>query len=86
MSGIRQTARSVLSRRLSVADVIEAATWLAIPYVLIGLFWAFFHVDEVRHLEGLLQTHVPAGAEMTAYLLVAATWPAYLVVAAVCVA
>ncbi len=86
MSGIRRTARRVLSRRLSVADVIEAATWLAIPYVAIGLLWAFFHVEEVHHLEGLLQTHVPAGAEMTAYLLVAAMWPGYLVVSAVCVA
>ena len=85
MSGIRQATRRVLSRRLSVADVIEAAAWLAIPYVVIGLAWAFFHVQEVHHLEGLLQTHVPAGASMTAYLLVAAFWPAYLVVPAVCV-
>ena len=84
MADFREATRRVLSKRVSVADVVEAALWLTIPYVLIGLAWAFFHVEEVRQLEGLLQTHVPAGATMTAYLVVAALWPAYLVVPLVC--
>jgi hypothetical protein len=86
MPTIRTVTRSVLSRRLSVADVIELHLWLAIPYVTIGLGWAFFHVDKVRRLEDALQTLVPAGGGMAAYLLVAALWPVYLLVPTVCVA
>jgi hypothetical protein len=85
MSGIRTVTRSVLSRRLAVADVIELGLWLAIPYVTIGLAWAFFHAAEVRHIENLLQTHVPAGGGMAAYLLFAAFWPVHVLVPTVCV-
>jgi hypothetical protein len=85
MSGIRAATRSVLSRRLSVADVIELHLWLLIPYVAIGLGWAFFNVERVRHLEDLLQTLVPAGGGMVAYLLVAAFWPVFLFVPTACV-
>ncbi|PRC42635.1 hypothetical protein C6A85_000000109490 [Mycobacterium sp. ITM-2017-0098] len=83
---IRTATRSVLSRRLSVADVVELHLWLAIPYVTIGLGWAFFHVQEVRHLEDTLQTLLPAGGGMAAYLLVAALWPVFVLVPSVCVA
>ena len=86
MPSIRTVTRSVLSRRLSVADVVELHLWLAIPYVTIGLGWAFFHVDKVRHLEDTLQTLVPAGGGMAAYLLVAGLWPVYLLVPTACVA
>lgn len=86
MSGVREATRRTLSMRVSVADVIETALWLALPYVTIGMVWAFFHGEEVRHLEGLLQTRLPAGGAMAAYLLVAGLWPAYLVFPAVCTA
>lgn len=86
MSFVRTRTRSVLSRRLSVADVIELHLWLAIPYVTIGLAWAFFHVDKVRHLEDMLQTALPAGGGMAAYLLVAGFWPVYVLVPSVCTA
>ncbi|MDW5610225.1 hypothetical protein HZU38_04570 [Mycolicibacterium vanbaalenii] len=85
MPGIRTATRGLLSRRMSVADVVELALWLAIPYVTIGLAWAFFHVEEVRHLEDLLQTRLPAGGGMLAYLLVAALWPVHVLLPAVCV-
>lgn len=86
MSPIRSATRRVLSRRLSVADVVELHLWLAIPYVTIGLAWAFFHVQEIRRLEDALQTLLPAGGGMAAYLLVAALWPVYVLVPTVCVA
>ncbi|WP_370333976.1 hypothetical protein [Mycolicibacterium hippocampi] len=85
MPGIRQAARRLLSRQVSVADAIEAALWLAIPYVAVGLVWAFFQTDELRQLEGVLQPWLPAGAGMAAYLIVAGLWPVYLVLPAVCV-
>lgn len=86
MPGLRTATRRLLSRRLSVADLLELGLWLAIPYVTIGLAWAFFHVEEVRQLENLLQSGLPAGGGMLAYLLVAAVWPVHVLVPAVCVA
>ena len=85
VSGVRVATRRLLSTRVSVAAVIETAMWLAIPYVTIGLAWAFFHFEEVRQLEALLQTRLPAGAAIAAIVIVAGLWPAYLVVPAVCV-
>jgi hypothetical protein len=85
MARIREVTRRVLSRRTSVADIIETALWLAIPYLIVGLVSAFFHVEEVHHLEGLLRNQLPAGGEMAAYLIVAGLWPAYLVAPLVCV-
>ena len=82
---LRTATRRVLSKRLSVADVMELHLWLMIPYVTIGLGWAFFNVERIRHLEDLLQTLVPAGGGMFAYLLVAAFWPVFLFVPTVCV-
>ena len=76
----------MLSRRVSVADLLETALWLAIPYLVIGLVWAFFHSEEVGHLQDLLQAALPVGAEMTAYLLVAGLWPVYVFVPALCLA
>jgi hypothetical protein len=86
MTEIRTATRRLLSRRLSVADVLEIAMWLTIPYAIIGLVWAFFHVDDVRQVEGLLTVRLPAGASMAAYLVVAALWPVYVLIPAVCAA
>lgn len=83
---MRGVVRRVLSRRLSVADVLEIGMWLTIPYLIVGLLWAFFQVEDVRHLEDLLQTRLPAGANMAAYLLVTALWPVYVMVPSVCAA
>ncbi|MGE2833214.1 hypothetical protein [Mycobacterium sp. SMC-4] len=86
MTGLRVATRRLLSRRLSIADVIEIGLWAAIPYLIIGLLWAFFGVEDVRHLEGLLQTRLPAGANIAAYLLVTGLWPVYVMVPTVCAA
>lgn len=81
---IRTATRSLLARRLSVADVIELGLWLAIPYVTIGLAWAFFRFEEVQQLEAILQVRLPAGGGMAAYLLVAALWPVQLLLPTAC--
>jgi hypothetical protein len=39
--------RQVLKYEVSIETLIEVAMWLAIPYLLIGLTWAFFHVEVV---------------------------------------
>ncbi|ORB30259.1 hypothetical protein MPP7335_01256 [Mycolicibacterium parafortuitum] len=82
---MRTRTRSLLSKRVSVAGMIEFGLWMAIPYVVIGLAWAFFNVEKVRHVEDLLQTAFPAGGGIAAYLLMAGLWPLFVLVPSVCV-
>ncbi|BBX67179.1 hypothetical protein [Mycolicibacterium psychrotolerans] len=82
--GIRTAARRLLSRRVSVYDVVELALWLAIPYVAIGLTWAFFQTQQVGAVEDILTTRLPAGADILSYLLVATLWPLSMLIPAVC--
>ena len=54
MPSVRTATRRGLSKRVSVGGMVEFGLWLLIPYVTLGLVWAFFHADEVRRLEDLL--------------------------------
>ncbi|HVQ52453.1 MAG TPA: hypothetical protein VMS92_20640 [Mycobacterium sp.] len=66
--------------------MIEFAMWMAIPYVVIGLVFAFFGAEQVQLIETQLQTRLPAGADIAAYGLTALFWPAGLFGVDVCVA
>jgi hypothetical protein len=77
--------RRVLSRRVSVAAMIELAMWLAIPYLLIGFAWAFFDAEQVQLFETAFRTRLPAGAEILAYVQTAVMWPHLMLGAQVCV-
>lgn len=76
--------RRVLNYRISIAGLIEVAMWLVIPHLLIGLTWAFFHVEQVRQINDRLDQILPAGAEVGAYVLAALLWPALLVLSPLC--
>jgi hypothetical protein len=78
--------RRVLSRRVSVDAMIEFALWMAIPYILIGLGFAFVGAEQVQLIETQLQTRLPAGSEIAAFLLTALLWPYQLVGIGVCTA
>jgi hypothetical protein len=78
--------RRMLSRRVSVAAMIELAMWLAIPYILIGLVFAFFSAEQVQLIDTQLQTRLPAGSEIAAFIVTSLLWPASLVGIDVCVA
>lgn len=78
--------RALLSRRVSVAAMIEIAMWLAIPYLLIGLVWAFFDAEQVRAIETALQNRLPAGSEVLAYVQTSVMWPFMMLGADVCMA
>lgn len=78
--------RRVLSRRVSVEAMIEAAMWLAIPYLVIGLVWAFFDAEQVRVIETSLRSRMPAGSEIVSFVLTALLWPVMLLGIDVCVA
>ena len=77
--------RRLLSRRVSVEAMIEFALWMAIPYVVIGLVFAFFGAEQVALIQTQLQTKLPAGSDIAAYGLTALFWPAELFGVDVCV-
>lgn len=77
-------ARRVLSHQVSVAALIEAALWLALPYLSIGLVWAFLHAGQVSQIEGRLAQVLPAGADVAAYGVTVVLWPASLQIAESC--
>ena len=78
--------RRVLSRRVSVEAMIEVAMWLAIPYLVIGLGWAFFDAEQVQIIETAWQTRLPAGSEILAFMQTALMWPFMMLGVDVCVA
>jgi hypothetical protein len=55
--------------------MIEAAMWMLVPYIAMGLGWAFFHPEQVGLLQTALNTRMPAGSDVAAYLTTAALWP-----------
>jgi hypothetical protein len=77
--------RRLLRRRVSVEAMIEFALWIAVPYVVIGLVFAFLRAEQVGLIETQLQTRLPAGADIAAYGLTAFFWPAELFGVDVCV-
>lgn len=77
--------RRVLNYEVSIATLIEVAMWLAVPYLLIGLVWAFFHVEQVDQLQTQFNRILPAGSEVAAYVEAAVLWPVLLLLPPVCV-
>jgi len=75
MDDLMARVRRVLNYKVSIEALIEVAMWLAIPHLIIGLTWAFFHPGAVAQLEVQLSRILPAGAEVGAYVLGALLWP-----------
>lgn len=86
MDELMTRLRRVLNYEVTVEAVIEIALWLAIPYLLIGLVWGFFHVEAVQQLEDQLDRVLPAGAEVGSYVLAALLWPVLLLLPPLCLA
>jgi hypothetical protein len=76
--------RRVLRYEVSVGALIEMALWLAIPYLSIGFVWAVVHTDETQRIQARLENVFPAGADVAAFGLTAALWPASLQIADAC--
>ncbi len=66
--------------------MVEFAMWAAIPYILIGVVFAFLGAEQVQLIETQLQTRLPAGSEIAAFLITALLWPAQLFGMDVCIA
>ncbi len=78
--------RRVLSRRVTVAAMLETLMWLAVPYLVIGLTWAFFDAEQVQTIDTALRSRLPAGSDIGAFVLTALNWPARLFGIDLCVA
>lgn len=76
--------RRTLSHRVSVEALIELALWLAIPYLVVGVTWAFLHPGQVGDFESLLRSAVPAGADVMAFGLTVALWPLLIIAPVLC--
>ena len=81
---MRVLARRMLSRKVSVAAVIEFALWAGLVHVLFGLVWTFMHYDVVMRLEADLQTVFPAGAGLVAFGVMTLLWPLLLLAGMLC--
>ena len=77
--------RRILGYQVSIATLLEIALWAAVPYLLIGFVWAFFHVEHIERLRVGLEKLLPAGAEVAAFVEAAALWPVLVLLPPVCV-
>jgi hypothetical protein len=76
--------RRVLRYQVSVGALIELALWLAIPYLAIGFIWALGHGEQTQRIQARLEIVLPAGADIAAFGLTAALWPASIQIADAC--
>jgi hypothetical protein len=67
--------RWLLSRKVSIAAMLEFAMWIAVPYLAIGIVWTFFNADDVSRIETQWETKLPAGSELVAFGASSAAWP-----------
>ena len=70
---------------MSVEAVIEFALWMALPYIVVGLVFAFFGAEQVQLIQTQLQTRLPAGSDIAAFVLTVLLWPAMLFGVDMCV-
>jgi len=76
--------RRALQYQVSIGALIELALWLAIPYLAIGFVWALLHGEQTERIQARLETVLPAGADVAAFGLTAALWPASIEIADAC--
>jgi hypothetical protein len=74
----------VLHYQLSIGALIEVALWLALPYLCVGLVWSVFHSEQVQQIQTRLETVLPTGADVAAFGLTVALWPASIQIADAC--
>ena len=76
--------RRILGHQVSVGALIELAVWLAIPNLCIGFAWTVFHPEQTQRIQARIEAVTPTGADVTAFGLATALWPAALQIADAC--
>lgn len=74
----------VLNYQVSIGALIELALWLAIPYLCVGIVWTVLHPEQTQQIQTRLERVLPAGADIGAFGVVTALWPASLQIASGC--
>jgi hypothetical protein len=76
--------RRILRYQVSVGALIEVAVWLAIPYLCIGFVWTLSHMEQTRLIQVRIERVSPFGADLAAFGLATALWPASIQIAEAC--
>ncbi|CDO86744.1 hypothetical protein AWC29_16970 [Mycobacterium triplex] len=76
--------RRGLAHPVSVQALVELALWLALPYLLMGFFWATIHPDRVHELQAEWAKVTPISPDLVAFGEAAALWPALLLLPTTC--
>lgn len=73
--------RQLLNRPVRVDQLIEAAVWLALPYLLVGLVLTFTQPATLVQVRSQMQLRAPqsAGFDLVAFGVAVTLWPALLV-------
>ena len=82
--GARARLQRVLEQQVSIGALLELALWLAVPYLCVGIAWTVVHPEQTQQIQTRLETVLPAGADVGAFGLVTALWPASLQIATAC--
>jgi hypothetical protein len=84
VQGAMALVQRVLNYQVSIGALIEVAFWLAIPYLCVGLAWTIVHPEQTQQIQTRLEKVLPAGADVGAFGLMTALWPASLQIADAC--
>jgi len=76
--------RRILQYQVSVGALIEVGLWLAIPYLVTGFVWAVFHPEQTERIQARIETVSPVAADVAAFGLTTALWPASIQIADAC--
>ena len=74
----------LVNHQVSIGALIEVALWLAIPYLAVGFVWSSLHAEQVRQIQTRLEKLSPTGADVVAFGLATALWPASIQIADAC--
>jgi integral membrane sensor domain MASE1 len=76
--------RDLLSRQVTVGGALEAALWLGLGYVMIGVVVTFFHPEYVQMLTAQFDSWLPAGGGLAAFGQITMMWPGILLAGDLC--
>ena len=76
--------RDLLSRQVTVGAALEAALWLTLGYITVGVMVAFFHLEYVDMLAAQFGLWMPAGEELAAFGHITMMWPGLLLTDELC--
>jgi hypothetical protein len=81
--GLWQRVQRMLFRR-GINTWLEVALWILLVYIVIGVGYAFFHIELMSQLESALTATFTTFADLAALAVTIACWPILWGTALVC--